>query len=237
MIIKYLLETAADKSRTWAAHVRFLSKQYNIPDPLQCLKTEAPSKAEYKEYIQTKISAYYENNMRVKASNSSSMQYFNVSLTGLRGKKHPALLGVVTTHEVKKSRIHLKMLVGDYLTFQTKSNRSGGSPLCRGCPENSPQNESLLHILTECIAYADIRKRMFPEFSEVCRTTKSNIIFEDILDNKTSLCQFILDPASFNLQKRIHINDPVLNKILRISRVYCYTINSARMKMIYKENK
>ena len=105
MIIKYLLETAADKSRTWAAHVRFLSKQYNIPDPLQCLKTEAPSKTEYKEYIQTKISAYYENHMRVKASKSSSMHYFNVSLIGLRGKKHPALLGVVTTHEVKKSRI------------------------------------------------------------------------------------------------------------------------------------
>ena len=236
MKIKYLLETAADKSRTWAAHVRFLSKQYNIPDPLQCLKTEAPSKAEYKEYIQTKISAYYENHMRVKASKSSSMHYFNVSLIGLRGKKHPALLGVVTTHEAKKSRIHLKMMVGDYLTYQTKSNRSGGSPLCRGCPENSPQNETLSHILTECFAYADIRERMFPEFSEVCKTTKSDIIFEDVLNNKNSLCQFILDPTSFNLDKRIHFTDPALNEMFKISRDYCYTINSARMKIILKES-
>ena len=54
-----------------------------------------------------------------------------IVVVGLRGKKHPALLGVVTTHEVKKSRIHLKMQVGDYLTYQTKSNRSrkgGGHP-------------------------------------------------------------------------------------------------------------
>ena len=118
-----------------------------------------------------------------------------------------------------------------------KSADASADALAIISPDNSPKNESLTHILTDCIAYADIRKRMFPEFSEVCRTTKSNIIFEDILDNKTSLCQFILDPTSFNLQKRIHINDPVLNKILRISCDYCYTINSARMKMIYKENK
>ena len=174
--------------------------------------------------------------MRVKASDSSSMKYFNVTLTGLRGKKHPALLGVVTTHEVKKSRIHLKMLVGDYLTYQTKANRSGGSPLCRGCPENSPQNESLSHILTECLAYTDIRERIFPEFAEACRTTKSSITFEDILQNKNSLCQFILDPTSFNLHKRIHITDPALNEIMKISRDYCYTVNSVRMKIINKEN-
>ena len=42
-----------------------------------------------------------------------------IVVVGLRGKKHPALLGVVTTHEVKKSRIHLKMQVGDYRTYQT----------------------------------------------------------------------------------------------------------------------
>ena len=34
--------------------------------------------------------------------------------------------------------------------------------LCRACPENSPKNENLSHILTECLAYADIRERMFP---------------------------------------------------------------------------
>ena len=106
-----------------------------------------------------------------------------IVVVGLRGKKHPALLGVVTTHEVKKSRIHLKMQVGDYLTYQTKSNRSGkggGSPLFWACPENSQKKFKFKPLLTECPVYADIRERMFPEFSEVCRTTKSSMSFEDI---------------------------------------------------------
>ena len=136
-----------------------------------------------------------------------------ISVTGLRGKKHPAILGVVTTHEVKKSRIHFKNVGRGLPDLPNQSKQIRGSPLCRGCPENSPQNESLSHILTECLAYTDIRERIFPEFSEACRTTKSSITFEDILQNKNSLCQFILDPTSFNLHMRIHIIDPALNKI------------------------
>ena len=68
------------------------------------------------EYILTKITAYYETSLRSKASQSSSIKYLNVSLTGLRGKRHPAVSNIVTTHDVKKSRIHIKMLAGDYLT-------------------------------------------------------------------------------------------------------------------------
>ena len=63
--------------------------------------------------------------------NSSSMKYLNESLTCLRGKKHPVLSGVFTTHEVKKSKIHIKMLAGDYLTYEMRANRSGGSPHCK----------------------------------------------------------------------------------------------------------
>ena len=145
-LVKYLLETAENNSRTWTAHLRLLSKQYSLPDPLEILENDPPSKQEFKEYIQTKISVYFENYLREKSKNSISMKYLNVSLTGLRGKKHPALYGIFTTHEVKKSRIHLKMLSGDYLTFEKKARRSGGSPHCRSCLETPAKNESFTHI-------------------------------------------------------------------------------------------
>ena len=230
-IVKYLLETTQTNSRTWAAHIRYLSVKYDIPDPLLCLESDPPAKSYYKEFIHTKISAYFENFMREKAMKSSSMQYLNVSLTGLRGKKHPALSGIVTTHEVRKSKIHIKMLAGDFLTYQTKAERSGGSPHCRSCPETSPKTESLNHILTECFAYQDTRKRIFPEFIEACKTTKSKVSFEDILRNSETLTQFILDPTSITLDKRVHINDPALP-----SRDYCYTVNSIRMQKLYTKN-
>ena len=159
------------------------------------------------------------------------MQCLNVSLTGLRGKRHPALLGIVTTHQVKRANIHIKMLAGDFLTYQTRADRSGGSAHCRSCPETSPKNENLNHILTECLAYEEIRRRIFPEFSKICKITKSNVSFEDILRSNEALCQFILDPTSFNLEKRVNINDPALPELFRISRDYCYAVNSIR---IYK---
>ena len=163
------------------------------------------------------------------------MKYLNVSLTGLRGKRHPALSGLVTTHQVRKSRIHIKMLAGDYLTFEIKSKRSGGSSNCRCCPESQQKIEDLTHILSECIAFEEIRERMLPEFSEVCKTSKSNINFEEITKDNETLCQFILDPTSFNLQRRIHSNDPSLSKLFELSRDYCHTINNTRMKLLQKK--
>ena len=102
------------------------------------------------------------------------------------------------------------MSAGDFLTYQIRADRSGGLPHCRSCPENSPKNENLDHILTECLAYQEVRERIFPDIFEVCKMTKSKFSFKDFLRNNQTLCQFLLDPTSFNLEKRIHIDDPAL---------------------------
>ena len=158
-IVKYLLENSPENSRTWAIHLRNLSTKYGLPDPLECLKSDPPSKVHYKEGVQAKICSYYENELRAKADKNSLMEFLNVALTGLRGRHHPALANIVTTLEVKKSRPHLKMLSGDYFTFETKSIQSGGSPHCRCCSFRPSPNENLVHILTNCGAYSDIRER------------------------------------------------------------------------------
>ena len=69
-------------------------------------------------------------------------------------------------------------------------------------------------ILTQCYAY---QERIFPEYSNVCKATKSKICFEDILRRQDSLCQFILDPTSLNLEERVNIKDPALPELLKIS--------------------
>ena len=231
-----MLENSSDNSRTWSAHLRFLSQKYGLDDPLECLKFDPPSKSEYKELIRTKICAHYEHNLRDLAENNSQMTYLNVSLSGLNGRRHPALSDIVTTTEVQKSRIHMKMLAGDYFTYEIKANQSGGSPHCRCCPFPSP-NENISHILTVCLAYSDIRNRMIPEFEKLCNEAKTNLYFQEICNQNVALCQFILDPASFNLRNRVHMNDPILGQLFRLSRDYCYAINSARMKILRsKEN-
>ena len=55
---------------------------------------------------------------------------------------------------------------------------------------------------------------------------------ENILENKKTLCQFILDPASFNLHERIHMSDPVLDQLYKLSIDYCFAVRSARMTIL-----
>ena len=60
----------------------------------------------------------------------------------------------------------------------------------------------------------------------------SGVIFSDILDDSQATVQFILDPSSFNLKSRIHINDPHLGSFFKISREICFAINERRLKLL-----
>ena len=165
------------------------------------------------------------------------MKYLNVSITGLSGRHHPALSDQLTTLDVQKSRPHLKMLCCDYFTYQKRADQSGGSAHCRCCG-NSGQDaavrpdETLEHILTQCTAYLEIRERIFPEFASLCN--RSGVDFKQYLENEKLLCQFILDPSSFNLPIRISMRDPNLGSYFRRSRDYCYVIHNTRMKILKK---
>ena len=57
----------------------------------------------------TKITIFHENELRIVAETNDCMKYLNVKLTGLTGKFHPCLSGIVTTEEFKKLRPHLKL--------------------------------------------------------------------------------------------------------------------------------
>ena len=81
-----------EKIRSLALLVKYLADKYGLMDPLLCLnKYDAPSKSEYKKTVKIKISAHYEKNLRISAENNSRMKYLHVSLSGLNGRRHPAL--------------------------------------------------------------------------------------------------------------------------------------------------
>ena len=231
-LIKYLLKNSQKNSRTWSIHIKHLATKYDIEDPLLSLNRDPPEKSQYKELIKTKICAYHEKSLRLLAENNSKMTYLNVSLTSLRGRHHPALSGLIQTLDVKNSRIHLKMLGGDYLTYSIKANQSGGSPNCRCCSPLVPQREEIEHILAVCSAYSDIRKRMIPEFQMLCQQTQLKIDFQEINSQMNILTQFILDPSSLNLKVRVNVSDPILPIIFKLSRDYCNAIHTKRMSII-----
>ena len=63
-IVKYLFMNSTENSRTWSVYLKQISKMYDMEDPSECLEREPPTKSEYKNYIKTKISVYYEKELR-----------------------------------------------------------------------------------------------------------------------------------------------------------------------------
>ena len=169
------------------------------------------------------------------------MRYLIVSLSGLSGAHHPALSGVTTSTEVKQMRPHLKMLSGDYLTFQTRSEQSGGSPDCRLCPasiEGNKPAEDIEHVLTKCIATDDIREKLLLELATASALTSSEIDFQYIMSNSSTLTQYILDCTSFHLNNacRVNINDPAVNTIFKKAREMVFKIHSIRISKLEEGN-
>ena len=81
------------------------------------------------------------------------------------------------------------------------------SPLCKLCEDQIPKNEDIPHILTECMAYSEIRNRIFKDYEELCNNAMIQIKFRDILRNPSQLTQFILDCGSLNLPSRTGYDD------------------------------
>ena len=234
-IVKYLLKTSPENSRTWVINLRHISKMYSLEDPLSCLQSDPPSKSNYKERVLTKVLAFHEDELKTtvrqkQEKDDSYMKYFNVNLFGLRGRHHPSLSNIITSEEVRKLRPHIKFLSGDYLTYQKKYNQSQqGSPLCRTC---RLENESICHIIAICPSYESMRTRIFKEIAQISLLSRNKVDFETMLAEPETISQYVLDPTSFNLNSRVHMSDPVVESLYRLSRDLCYTIHTRRMKIL-----
>ena len=147
--IKYILKMKTTNSTTWSNHVEILCKIYGLPCPLYLLEhVPAYTKEHWKCLVSTKITVYFEKSLRATAANNSKMKYLNVELHGLTGRPHPSLLGIYTTQDAKKLRLHLKFLCGDFLTGLRRSiDLPGTSPACQVClaPEESIEQSYLSH--------------------------------------------------------------------------------------------
>ena len=174
--------------------------------------------------------------LREQAKYNSCKEYLNVSVTGLRRQHHPAISGLITAEDVKLSRSHIKMLSGDFFTYQKKSNQSGGSPHCRVCGDPS-ENETIFHILITCSAYIELRRKVIQQFENICTTNQMFFDFQHIKSSSKEMCQFLLDPTSLNLKYRINPSDPNVNSYFQLSRRYCNSINTSRLNILMLKRK
>ena len=57
----------------------------------------------------------------------------------------------------------------------------------------------------------------------------------DFVETNEILIQFVLDPSSMNLSPRVHINDPILPELFKLSRDLCFAINKKSLHDLAKE--
>ena len=238
-IVKYLLFMADSSSLTWTAHLRLLFQMYNLPDPLGLLNSQLMPKQSYKTLINTAIIAFHEKKWRVKAKNNSKLVFLNVQVSGLAGRPHPALSGILTTRDVQRSRVHIKMLSGDYPCYSHLGYDQNQPTHCRLClavhPNKPPPEENMVHLLAMCRGTSDIRS---PFISNLLNTVSLYFPENELLvhTNHTHLTQFILDPTSLNLPTTIRVapGHPAMAHILDISRSLCYATHKARTNLLKK---
>ena len=230
-ITKYLLENSNDNSRTWSIHVRHLCSTYGIKDPLVLMKNPVPGKETFMEEVKTKISAFHECQLRQQALENSVMKFFNVSLIGLRGRLHYCLLDVDDSRKVALISPHVQMMIGNYFTgYLSSKGPTQECPLCDTLVTS--YIDSLTHLIATCVALNAERNRVLEEYTTLCKNINSPIVFNDFQESKMKLAQFILDPASLNLNRRVNISDPNLHKFLKISRNFCFLINKRRREIL-----
>ena len=131
------------------------------------------------------------------------------------------------------------MLCNDLYTYETKASFHGGSSNCRLCKPNSApcsNIENICHIVTQCPAYSDVRNRILLQMEIIVKKSENKIDFRKILSNNELLTQFILDCTSLNLPERISPSDEICERVLMLSRDFCYSISKKRLCLLKSKN-
>ena len=220
-----------ESSVTWCNHIQLLCRKYSLPSPLQLLQHPPCKQEDWKCLVKTRVTAWYERDLRHKAGCNSKMTYLNVLLSGLSGKPHPALRGIHTTQDCKKLRVHIKFLSGDFLTYHRRYRDNPSlDPSCRLCPASQ---ETIEHILAVCPALADTRQRLYPELMNTVLHVQPSC---GILATSTPaiLTQFVLDCTSTNLTQAFCVpsHNPLVQNIFTISRDWCYAMSNTRSRLL-----
>ena len=236
-MIGYILMMSGGNSTTWANHVQLLCLKYGLPSPLSLLLRSELSpcigKEEWNILVKTRVTAWYERELRNQAHCNSKMRYLNVSLTGLSGQPHIVLHGILSTQDAKKLRLHLKFLTCDFFCNELLSHSQPSiSPACDFCPSPAPV-DSIEHALVSCLPMTEIKSRLYAELVNTIAQVQPNCSILREIPTAPVLAQFILDCTSPNLPQSIRIpaHNPGIVKICKISRDWCFAISCERLRL------
>ena len=232
-----VLTTSKRSSKSWFWQIRDLCLQYSLPHPLHFLECP-PNKEHFRKLVNSRITNYWEVQLRLEASLLPSLLNFHPQFMSL-AKPHPLWLSAgANPYEVSKAIQQAKFLSGRYRTESLCSHWSsnkGGFCLSPTC---SNQIESVEHILVHCQAYAPIRDKLRRLWHSSSNPTVLELASQALVSSSSYLLQFILDCSVIPhvITATQHYGTDLLYSLFHLTRTWCFAIHRERMKIYGRWN-
>ena len=185
--------------------------------------------------MKKKVIDYWENHLRIEASNLSSLEFFRPSHMSL-SVTHP----LWTTAGASSTRVAMAscqalMLSGRYRTQKLCSNWDNSNGYCR-LSLSCNTIEDITHILKTCSALDKTRDKL-KTFTKIYCQDKPDIhdlIHTHCSPDRDSFCQFILDCSVLpDVINAVQINgQEILNQLFTLTRIWCYSLHRDRLKLL-----
>ena len=232
--------SASTNKGSWFAEIRKLCLKYRLPHPYDLLHLGYKKEA-FKKMVKFHIMDFWEQKIREDSLGLPSLKYFDPRFMSLLNP-HPIWSSAKNNpYEVSKAVIQMRMLSGRYRTeylCRHWSKRSGA------CLANSciglDYPETIEHILLFCPSLSDARASSFNLWTA---TAEKYPYLAPIIKKAMSLqpafrCQFVLDcsPLPDVIQLKQTHGHNALQKLLHLTRSYCFTLHRERAKQLGRWN-
>lgn len=215
-----------DNRKSFFSRVSETLLLYQLPslDELcECL----PSKYQWKKMVTKQINQHWTSTFKMEAAEKSTLCMMNLS-TLVIGKTHhiwESLESTVT--DVRKGITRVRMITGTYM-LQTNKCRFSHYQIDPVCPICRIESEDIIHVLTRCPVYHEIRKTHIPKINKELIKLLGIDIWRSNYRSRGALTKIILD-SSYLHNVKTNLD---LRQINRLSTELCDKIHLQRISML-----
>ena len=223
------LTSAPQSEKNWFSQIRELCFKYNLPHPITLL-THPPTKEQFKSLIKSKITDFWQTELRMHAAALKSLRYFKPEFMSLL-RPHPMWSVATDSYSVNKAVTVGRMISGRYRCGSLMRHFSADNTgLCELC---SSEVETLEHILVpKCSFLLEKRKALLTYSRNIVRDNQTaSDIFEAYVacNDDHKFVQFILDPTVCP-EVILARNKDIQTPLLKISATWCHSLHKMRSK-------
>ena len=188
-------------------------------------------KLDWKILVRNSVNSYWNVKLKQECKEKTTLSFLATEQLAI-GKTHNVWNTVSNSvTDVRKAVTKARMATGTYL-LQVHKVKFNQAEVDTTCPICQTEDEDLIHVLTSCSAYRDIRMSKFQKIKEYVISEIGKNIWSSCFNNKRNITQLIVDCQSFIQSKIIPDKKEVLASIEIMTRDYCHTIHLKRLQIL-----